>query len=170
MTKEDFAKGMKLLSLAYTKEVSQEQIEVWYSILGNYTAEEFSQAVQDLIKTERYMPSIAQITESIAKQHIGDYPSAEDEWNCVKDAIRKIGFYRQEEALNSLKPFTREIVERIGFTNLCMADQDQQVWNRKEFIDTYNNRIKYATNDYQIGKKTLDMLGIKKINFNGDYE
>ena len=63
MTKEEFLEGITLLGIAYDKEFTKEQIEVWYSMLCGYSKEELRNAIKELIKTETYMPTIAHITK-----------------------------------------------------------------------------------------------------------
>lgn len=155
MTKEDFIKCIKMLSIAYNKDFTEEQVEVWYSMLGEYTIEEFSKAIQDLIKTEEYLPSIAHITKAIAKQHTSNLPNAEDEWQEVLKAIRQYGYYRKEQALESLKPYTAKIVNYIGFERICMATPEEQTWNKKNFITEYNTLKDTLTENLQIGTSEL---------------
>lgn len=155
MTKEDFIKCIKMLSIAYNKDFTEEQVEVWYSMLGEYTIEEFSKAIQDLIKTEEYLPSIAHITKAIAKQHTSNLPNAEDEWQEVLKAIRQYGYYRKEQALKNLKPYTAKIVNYIGFERICMATPEEQTWNKKNFITEYNTLKDTLTENLQIGTSEL---------------
>lgn len=138
MTKEDFLKGIKLLTIAYNKEFTEEQIEVWYSILGEYKVDEFSKAIQELIKTEKFMPSIAHITEHIAKSHLKALSDAESEWSNVIGIVHRFGSYREEEALKTMDEYTRKIVKLIGYYRICTSTQEEQVWNKKEFIEEYN--------------------------------
>ena len=49
MKKEDFIKGMTLLSVAYNKYFEEDEISIWYQMLGDNTEEEFSRAIQKLI-------------------------------------------------------------------------------------------------------------------------
>lgn len=158
MTKEDFIKGIKMLTLAYNRDFTEEQVEVWYQMLGHYTAEQFSLAIQDLIKTEEYLPSIARITKEIAKQQTTFIPDAEDEWQEVLKAIRKYGYYRKEQAMESLEPYTRKITQYIGFERICMASPDEQKWNKKNFIEEYNTLKDKEINNLQIGTNERLML------------
>ena len=119
MTKEEFIKCIKLLTLAYDKAFTEEQVEVWYSMLGHYTVEELSRAIQDLIKKETRLPSIAHITKQIAKYNVATLPDAEEEWQEVLKTVRSYGSYREKEALKSLKPYTSKIVKYIGYYKIC---------------------------------------------------
>ena len=155
MTKEDFIKCIKLLTNAYNREFTEEQVEVWYQMLGEYSVEQFSRAIQDLIKTEEYLPSIAHITKAIEKQQTSNLPSAEDEWREVINSIHQFGYYRQEQAIKSLKPYTAKIVNYIGYERICMATPEEQTWNKKNFITEYNTLKDTLTENLQIGTSEL---------------
>ena len=159
MTKEEFLKGITLLTTAYNKEFTVEQIEVWYSMLHEYSVSQFSKAIQDLIKTEEYLPSIAHITKAIAKQKTSNLPEAEDEWQDVLRSVSMFGSYRQEEALKYLKPYTSKITQYIGYQRICMATAEEQIWNKKEFIAEYNSLKDKEIVNLQIGEKEKLMLG-----------
>lgn len=158
MTKEDFIKCMKLLSNAYTRDFTEEQLEVWYTMLHEYTVEQFSTAIQDLIKTEEYLPTIAHITKAIAKQSTSNFPDAEEEWQDVIKAVRVYGSYREQDALNSLKPYTKKIVGYIGYYNICMATKDEQIWNKKNFIEEYNSLKDKVVENLQLGISDRNLL------------
>lgn len=161
MTKEDFLEGITLLGVAYDKEFTKEQIEVWYSMLGGYTKEQLRNAIKELIKTETYLPTIAHITKQIAKNQTNKLPSAEDEWEEVLRVVHKYGTYRQEKALESLNPYTAYIVNHIGYQIICMSTDN--TWNRKEFIEEYNQLKEREKELIQIGSnQELKMLGLEQ--------
>lgn len=158
MTKEDFIKGMKILGVSYSKDVTEEMVDIWYQYLNEYTVEQFSTAVQDILKTETHFPTIAHITKAIAKQSTSNFPDAEDEWQDVIKTVRVYGSYREQDALDSLKPYTRKIVGYIGYYNICMATKDEQVWNKKNFIDEYNSLKDKVVENLQIGISDRNLL------------
>ena len=160
MDKEKFVKGITFLGVAYNKEFTKEELEVWYSMLKDYSVEEFSNAIQELVKTEERLPSIATITKQIAKNRTAYLPEAEEEWQEVKKAISKYGYYREQEALNILKHYTAKIVRYIGFQRICMATQEEQIWNKKEFIGEYETLKDKIVEGLQIG---IDSSEIKSI-------
>lgn len=151
MTKEEFLEGMTLLGVAYNKEFTQEQVSVWYSMLGEYSKEEFREAIKELIKTEEYLPSIAKVTNQIAERKTSNLPNAEDEWNEVLNVVHRYGSYRQQEAMEHLKPYTAYITRHIGYQNICMSEDN--TWNRKEFIEEYNSMKEHEKELIQIGSK-----------------
>ena len=157
MTKQDFLEGMTILGIAYDKEFTEEQVSVWYQMLGNYTKQEFKSAIQELITTEDYLPSIAKITKTIAKTKV-NLPDAEDEWQDVLRAVRQFGSWNEEGALNSLEPYTRKIVKYIGFNRICMATPEEQTWNKKEFIGEYNSLKDKVVEHIQLGVSEIKLL------------
>ena len=166
MSKEDFLEGITLLGVAYDKEFTQEQVEVWYSMLGGYTKEQLRTAIKELIKTETYMPTIAHITKQIAKNQTNELPSAEDEWEEVLRAVHRYGTYRQDKALESLRPYTAYIVNHIGYQIICMSSDN--TWNRKEFIEEYNQLKEREKELIQIGCLKYNMLENKELKLIGE--
>lgn len=166
MTKEDFLEGITLLGVAYDKEFTKEQVEVWYSMLGGYTKEQLRTAIKELIKTETYLPTIAHITKQIAKNQINEIPSAEDEWEEVLRVVHKYGTYRQDKALESLRPYTAYIVKHIGYQIICLSTDN--TWNRKEFIEEYNQLKEREKELIQIGNNDYKMLENKELKLIGE--
>ena len=158
MNKIDFLNIMKILGTAYNKDFTEEQVEVWYSMLNEYTVEQLTNAIKELIKTEEYLPTIAHITKAIAKQQTTSFPDAEQEWQDVIKAVRVYGSYREQDALDSLKPYTKKIVGYIGYYNICTATKDEQVWNKKNFIDEYNALKDKVVENLQIGNTDRNLL------------
>ena len=158
MNKQDFLEGMTILGIAYNKEFNEEQVSVWYQMLGNYTKKEFKNAVLELIKTEDYLPSIATVTKAIAKQKTAAFPNAEDEWQDVLRAVKQFGSWDEKGALESLTPYTRKIVQHIGFNRICMATPEDQVWNKKDFIGEYNSLKDKMVENIQLGVSETKLL------------
>ena len=153
------------LKLAYPyffKEMSREEaigmMKIYNEHFGNYDYEVLKKAIFNITSTEDYMPSIARIKKEIADLQSPQLPQAEDEWNKVLELVSKYGTYRELDALNEMKDYTRYIVKNIGFVNVCMADSEQQKWNRKEFIEEYNNLKDKQKELIQIGHKEVNVL------------
>lgn len=136
MDKEQFLKGITFLTIAYNKEFTQEQINVWYDFFRNDNYEVFRQAVKRIIPKNQFMPSIAELKSEIA---LISNPvlqmNADEEWDNVLKAIRLYGSYRQDEAMKSLNPYTANIVRQVGYMRICMSENIQ--WERKEFMELF---------------------------------
>lgn len=116
-------------------------LEIWYNDFKNTPKEEFNQAIQNIRYTSKFFPSVADIKEQIAKCKTKDISSAEEEWQNVLNAVRYYGSYREQEALQSLSPYTSKIVSYVGYQRICTSTSDEQVWNKKEFIEEYNSLL-----------------------------
>lgn len=158
MNKQEFLEGMTFLGIAYNKEFTKQEIEVWYQMLGKYTKEEFSNATQELIKTHRSLPSIAEITKQISEMKLSNLPEAEDEWQEVINAVHRFGYYREKEALESLSPYTAKIVSYVGYKRICESTSEEQTWNKKEFIGEYNTLKDKEIINLQIGNEERKLL------------
>lgn len=155
MNKENFIKALKFLGTAYNKEFTQEQAEVWYKFFVDDDYELFRQAIKNLIAKQDFSPSISQIKKEMANLQI-DIPSAEDEWQEVLKAVHKFGSYKEQEALDSLKPYTAYITRHIGYRNICMSED--QTWNKKEFIGEYEVMKDKEIENLQLGND-LKLIG-----------
>lgn len=158
MNKEKFLKIITYMGIAYNKEFTKEQIEVWYSFLKDYSEEELNNAVKVLINTEKYLPTIAHIKEQIAKSKLRNMPSAEDEWEEVIKAIHRFGSYREKQALESLNPYTAKVLSYIGYYRVCTSNQEEQTWNKKEFMAEYNALKDKQIVELQIENKKENLL------------
>ena len=139
MKKEQFVKGITFLAIAYNKEMTQEQTEVWYDFFKNDDYEAFRSAVKRIIPKKQFMPSIAELKQELV--HITNpvlQLNVDEEWGKVLEAIRKYGYYRSLEALDSLNEYTRKIVLMIGWRRLCTSENIE--WERKTFKELFNNK------------------------------
>lgn len=137
MNKEEFTKAMTFLGIAYNKEFTSEQVSVWYEFFKDTNYEVFKNGIKRIVPKKQFMPSIAELKHEITMINNPIMQlNADEEWDEVLKAVRKYGSYQQEEAMNSLNPYTRSIVRHVGFHRICMSENIQ--WERKEFIELFN--------------------------------
>lgn len=134
----------------YSKQEVQMMINAWLEFFKETPEQEFNLAIRNVINKYEYFPTIAQIKKEIANNQTTDIPSAEDEWEEVLKAVRRFGTYRQEEALESLNPYTSYIARHIGYQNICRSE-DGNKWNKKDFIAEYNQLKEREKELIQIG-------------------
>lgn len=149
MNIEEFTKAMTFLGISYSKEFTQKQIKVWYEFFKDTSSETFKIAIKRLIATNKFLPSIAEINQEIAlidNPHLGLDPL--EEWEKVLKLIRKHGFYKPNEAFKEMNLLTKNVVEQLGWGNLCMSENI--VWLKKEFVEIFKNK--------QQGIESLEML------------
>lgn len=165
INRKDIVETISLLKITYPsalKDLSEQElslmIDVWTRDFENTPKEIFNKAINNIRNKNRFFPSIADIKEEIAKMKIGDIPEAEDEWQEVISAVHRWGSYRQAEALEDLKPYTAKIVGYIGYMNICTATKEEQVWNKKEFIEEYNALKDKEIVNLQIGSEERNLI------------
>ena len=149
MTKEEFAKGMTFLSVAYQKPLTADQVAVWYSFFENDSLIEFKKAVQKLAVSTKFFPSIAELKEAIAEDAVGML-SADQAWDKVLYAVRKYGWCNAKAAMESLPPAAQLTVNHLGgFQRICEAEDLE--WTRKDFMKAYDVNKHREQMDYTTG-------------------
>lgn len=163
--KKDIIDTITLLKMTYPNSLKdygenelKMMIEIWFNDFKDTSKEDFKKAINDIRYTSSFFPSIADIKKRIAESKTSDIPSAEDEWQEVLNAVRHYGSYKETEALKSLNPYTSKITQLIGYYRICTSNQEQQTWNKKEFIDEYNSLKDEYITDLQIGTKGVNLL------------
>ena len=148
MDREEFTATLKYLGIAFNKELTKEQVEVWYNILGEYDINSLKKAVKIIVKKNNYFPSIAEVLEEIKKLTIEDYDvDVKNEWGLVLEAIRKTGYYKQDEFEDMLKPKTLKVCQRMGIEHLLTMDMEEKPSMQKLFINLYEGMTNYEKNE-----------------------
>lgn len=117
-------------------------VESWHNFLSELDVRLVFNITAKLMSLDKkgFPPTIAQILEEYQKAiNPSAFVRPEEAWETVRTAIRKYGSYRESEALASLSASTVRAVKTIGWMNLCMADDKQFDFMRKNFIEAYQN-------------------------------
>lgn len=156
MNKEEFVKGMTYLGTIYGKEFNKDELTVWYSFFHNVDINLFKIAIKNLAEKNKFMPSVSEVKQELLRIQNPELKlNAEEQWGEVLKAIRKYGYYQSDKALQSLNPYTREIVERMNFQEICKSENIN--WERKVFIETFN-ACKKTRENYLIEDKNERLL------------
>jgi hypothetical protein len=148
MTENEFSFCYSYLCEAYNKDINENQMLIWYDFFRDYDVNTFKQAVIQAINENKYFPSIAEVKNCIVKQNNPQINlKADEEWEKVREVARSIGRYEEERALSMLEPITRNIVRRIGYQDICNADEYSRNNLRNAFIRAFDSEkedlIKY---------------------------
>lgn len=150
MTREEFLQGITFLNIAYQKDMTQDQVAVWYSFFENDSIDVFQKAIKTVCATSRFFPSIAEIKAAMAESDLNRL-SSDQAWNNVQYAISRYGYYQPEKAMESLTPEEQATVKSLGgFQKLCQQENNE--WLRKDFCKIYDDMkgrdlVKYVTGD-----------------------
>lgn len=151
MDKKQFAQIAAALGAAYGDRKymqSNEDIDLWFGMLKDLSYDGCRNAVQQLIATSKFHPTIAEIREKasmVTALPIADWGEA---WGAVLYAIRRFGMYREMEALEGLDELTRKCVECIGYQNLCLSENTET--DRANFRMIYQQMAKREQENRQI--------------------
>ena len=96
--------------------------EVWYTMLADFDYPICLNAVKQLMSTNIFPPSIAEIRQKYLC--IREIPEKDwgDAWKSVQKAIGSYGYMREEEAMESFDERTRITVKRLGWRNICHSE------------------------------------------------
>jgi hypothetical protein len=67
MNKEDFKRQLGKIQIAYNKKFTQEEARMWFQEFQNISAKEFGKTVDQIIKTNKFTPKIADIKAKISE-------------------------------------------------------------------------------------------------------
>lgn len=111
-------------------------LQIWYKMLADLDYKMCETALMELFATHVYPPQIAEIRQKCAEYMNPQIEDSGSAWEEVQRAVRKYGYYRAEEAMQSLSPVIRKAINRIGgFTAICASDNPSM--SRAHFYKMY---------------------------------
>ena len=111
-------------------------ISLWTKMLEDTEYFIAEAAVEKFLAESVYPPTIADIRARIADLTVIKEKTAIEAWDDVKTAIRKFGWYRANEAMQSLGGVTHKVVDAIGFKTLCISENEMA--DRAHFLKVYD--------------------------------
>lgn len=142
---------------------TKEQMAFWYEMLKDIEYPVLELAVKKLISEMVFPPTIADIRNAVSETTEDKLPTQSDAWGEVKEAIRKYGSYREEDALKFLSPLTRRAVQGMGWKELCWSEN--QMADRAHFMRMYETLVDREKKDRVIPlpvKKNINALQANK--------
>ena len=143
MTKLDIVELFAIISGAYPRDSSFAasnddhgvmMVETWYAMLGDLSVATARAALQKHIAKSQWPPSIAELRQEAVSILNPETRMTEDEaWGYVSNAVRKYGYYQQKEARESMPPEIWQIVQSIGYGEICLATRETMSVIRGQF-------------------------------------
>jgi hypothetical protein len=124
-----------------TAEQAKETALLWAEMLSDVDGTTATAALKRLIATGKFPPSIAEVRENLAAVMYDAIPDAGDAWREVNQAIHMYGYYREAEALASMREHTRAAVKSMGWKQLCTAELDNDMADRAHFLKIYGTAV-----------------------------
>lgn len=170
MDKKEFGLFASALKTYYPKEdkllPNKQALELWYAALQDIPYRVAEAALLKWISTQKWSPSIAEIREMSSSIQNGDIPEWGEGWEKTRRAVRKFGLYNEKKALESLDPLTRKVVERLGFRELCLSDENDTTF-RANFRMIYENLANREKVDQQLAlplREAIAQIQLKGID------
>ena len=134
MTPAETAKAVALLQAAYPgARMSESTTDLYERMIGELEFEVARATIIRIIRSSKFLPTVAEILEAAADVAIGPVRSAMDAWGDVAMAIRRIGYVgvpRFED------PLVAECVQAMGWRSLCVGGSPEAS-DRARFCELY---------------------------------
>jgi len=147
LTREEIIKMLAVLKANYsgalrdiTRQEAEGKINLWITMFADTDKETMNLAIQKIIATNKYFPTVAEVREALDEINTGYVIDGGEAWGEVLAAIRNYGQYRGTEALESMSEVTRTIVQRMGWQDLCQSE-DTEI-DRAHFLKIYQSETK----------------------------
>lgn len=118
-------KGMKAVYTSPNFLPDADSVKIWYRLLQDMPYELANIAIQRHMATNKFPPTPAEIRQA-AVQAVEAPQDWADGWEQFRRAVRKYGYYQQEEAMNSMDDITRKTVRRLGWKEMCESENIMQ--------------------------------------------
>lgn len=134
MKQSEAAKLVAMLIAAYPhSQVSEATSRVYERMLADIDADVASRAIERLIATSRYLPTVADIRATVVDLDRGPVRCGVDAWCDVLGEIRRVG-YMGEPHFDD--PLVAEIVARWGWRRICLDGGVES--DRARFAELYD--------------------------------
>jgi len=140
--------GIKTIWPTFTAMNSEQGIEIWSKMLGDLDYMTCENAILELASTLKFAPAISEIREKAAQMLYPPIIDWGEAWGSVLNSIRRYGSYREAEAMESMDELTRTCVQRLGYQNLCMSENQET--DRANFRMIYNQLTDRQANENRI--------------------
>ena len=97
-------------------------VELWETMLSDIPFAVGLAAVKIHMSRSVFPPTVADIRNAAAQLTQPRIMDAIEAWDLIVEAIRKYGYYREEEALASLPDDVAEMARRFKWRELCLSE------------------------------------------------
>lgn len=149
MNRAEFSRLADAIRSYYPKEKimpTKESMELWYAELKDLDYGLAVASVRKHANSSKWSPSIAEIREQSVDIQADDTDWG-DGWQEVLTAVRRFGQYDKQGAMESMSGMTREIVERLGWKQICQSEQDELMAIRANFRMLFEKKTDKARKD-----------------------
>jgi len=137
LSRKIYAAGMALLASVFEKfeRITTDKFlsEQWYKMLADLSDKEFKHAIEIIVKTYRFPPTIADIQEKALELNRVE-PTPEEAWALIYRDVQKLGYYREPQ-YNDWK--LEAAKNAVGWHTLCDMKEGEKGTIRAHFMRIY---------------------------------
>lgn len=127
MTEAQFiplAKGMKAVYADPKFLADKDAIMVWYALLKDLDYTAVSKAITEVLRTSKFPPTVADITERVHRDAAEEDLSEMEAWDLVRRAMRN-SIYHSEEEFDRLPDAVKKAIgSAANLQEMAMMDED----------------------------------------------
>ena len=143
--KQQIVKILSTLQLAYSTDLSIERLEMYVEMLADINPVTLEQAIKNIVKTRKFLPTIAEIREECSA--LSAYVNAHEELPTPQSAWERVikcaSTYGYEHGLEHLDGLTLKCAKSIWSSfNPLMGDEYNEASCRSQFIKQYEQEEK----------------------------
>ena len=169
MDKVEFAKFAATLKTIFSRErilETPEAMDLWLEMLQDIPYPLAMTALKKWVATQKWSPSIAEIRETALEITNEKQPDWSDSWAVVHKAIGRYGYTHPQEALESMDPVTREVVDRLGWESICQSEDEEVL--RGQFRRVHESVVSRRKEDAQIPAALRAIIAGEQLKLKGD--
>lgn len=142
--KQQIVKALSILQLAYSTDLTVERLEMYVEMLTDINPVTLEQAVKNIVKTRKFLPTVAEIREECTA--LSGYVNAHEEMPTALEAWEKVyrvaRSYGYEKGLAQLNGLTKQCAELIWQSfNPINGDSFNEMSTRSQFIKNYEMQV-----------------------------
>lgn len=160
MDKKEFMIFVNGLRTYYPREnilPTIESVELWFRQLEDIPFKTAEIVLHRWVATNRWSPTIADIREGATELTSEPIPDWGEAWGEVMRAVRLYGSYEPEKAYELMGEPTATCVKRIGWNEICFAENIDNV--RANFRMIYEAEAKKRKREAQVSPTVRDRIG-----------
>lgn len=151
MNEKEFLTVTSVIKASYPSQsviADKASMDVWYTMLCDIDYGVCINAIKEIISTNKFAPSIADIREKCSQRLNKQVLNWGDAWGNVLASVRRFGYMNELEAVESLDDITRKCVKRIGYQNICRSENItadranfRMIYEQEQEVIKTNNQI-----------------------------
>lgn len=142
--KQQIVKILSTLQLAYSTDLSIERLEMYVEMLADINPVTLEQAIKNIVKTRKFLPTIAEIREecSALSAYVNMYDEVETAQTAWEKVIKVAGTYGYDNGKEHLEEITLTAARAIWSSfNPRMGHEYNEASCRAQFIKCYEQLI-----------------------------